>query len=562
MAHTRRVHPRTALLALVVAALLGVLTSTASAEFLRLADGSVMQGEITAHDDLGITLRRLDNGGIIRLRWSQLWSEDRDRLRKQYGLELPDFSVIATTPGDRLELIDGEVVEGRIVRDEADRYTVEYRDEDADKMAQRTVMKKLVRDNFRNVPINAMALKNPLEVYEDVRKRYEPLDANDHYILVQYCKLLGLYNEGRTHIDEAISRKPELAERLEPIRQLFDDLEAQKEIRLRIDEASSLIRKGRYPLAESILESVSATQGIAVSLQALAAEKMAWLNENAQHDVSKQWYRLIEVLAGMKAKDLDLQQARQYATGQMNNDIIAEILDTLFKNIKEGDVDAMRSKWTNHVQELFNSRDKSKYGTIKVTVDLMSFEGRSSVSGNGSSGQGQGAQGQGQSQGDMRDQIRDMIKQIQENPDQADALRKQLQDMMKGMQGGGGRRAILPDDYGKNDEPGRWYSVEPSENLAQEGGGRNGGGRNNGGSGFQQGGNQQGGNQQGGRQNGGPNGQGAQGQPKKPTPQELWDKSGQMSRRNYIIYLYCERNPTIERLKDKERGGAVQLWYR
>ena len=37
---------------------------------VRLADGSVLQGEVVRYDDRTVTLRRLDTGGEVSLRWS------------------------------------------------------------------------------------------------------------------------------------------------------------------------------------------------------------------------------------------------------------------------------------------------------------------------------------------------------------------------------------------------------------------------------------------------------------------------------------------------------------
>src|SRR5262245_63567978 len=55
------------------------------AEALRLRDGTLLFGEVLAHEESGVRVRRFDNGGVVDLRWDHLIPEEAERLREAYG---------------------------------------------------------------------------------------------------------------------------------------------------------------------------------------------------------------------------------------------------------------------------------------------------------------------------------------------------------------------------------------------------------------------------------------------------------------------------------------------
>lgn len=527
------------------------LSNEARADFLRLNDGTILQGKILDHDDLGITVQRLDNGGTVKLRWAQLQNEDRTRLRKGFGLELPDFRGMVTCLGDRIELIEGEPVEGRIVEEDNNRYSVEFMDEEKEKLAQKSVPKNKVRDVYRNCQINALALRTRKELYDQVLGEHPPKDANGEYLMAQYCKLLGVYDKGLDHIARAVAGKPELESRLAPLRDLFTDLLAQAGLRKQLEDVGRLIRRMKFGEAEAAITAILAEPKISDSIKALADEKKALLDQTAGDAVSKKFYDLIETFAQRKISEpnCDLGTAKGYATGQMHQDILNALA-------------AQFGLPADRCQNLFNARDKTKYRTLKVSFDLAALEGRMDLR----SGQGQGlapgpgrqgqqgqGQGQGQAQGAQAQagQIRDLMRQLAQNPE----ARKKLEDLMKGLQQGGNMiKPGLPETQ--------------DENLAQQMGGSMGQpeGRSGRGQGNGQGAQGQPGQARPGGQPGAQNqGQGANGQQanqQQVSPEEMWKKAPTTMRKSYVIYLYCERNKGMERVRQIENIGVAQIWYR
>ncbi|MHC5040639.1 MAG: hypothetical protein ACYTHM_25280, partial [Planctomycetota bacterium] len=101
-------------LGLAVAALL-VAAVQVSGEIVRLPDGRFLQGEIVESDKAGFVFKRWDTGGIVKLSWEQVHSDDRIRLRRTLGLEFADKEQRITVQGFRLHLKSGDILEGVVL---------------------------------------------------------------------------------------------------------------------------------------------------------------------------------------------------------------------------------------------------------------------------------------------------------------------------------------------------------------------------------------------------------------------------------------------------------------
>ena len=120
------------------------------AESFKLADGTIIQGEITDHDDKGITLKKLNGATTVKLRWSQLCEKDRKRLRKQFGLEMPDYKGMISVKGDRIETFDGKAYVGRIVTENSNRIVIERLDEEEKKVKDMHSKSRSYRQRFKD----------------------------------------------------------------------------------------------------------------------------------------------------------------------------------------------------------------------------------------------------------------------------------------------------------------------------------------------------------------------------------------------------------------------------
>jgi hypothetical protein len=73
---------------------------------LRLRDGGILWGAIDSHDEQELAFRRLDNGGVVHLRWSLLDPEEERELRTRFGyLETGVDEILVTA--EKVFLADG-----------------------------------------------------------------------------------------------------------------------------------------------------------------------------------------------------------------------------------------------------------------------------------------------------------------------------------------------------------------------------------------------------------------------------------------------------------------------
>jgi hypothetical protein len=113
-------------LAVMVLLALNIAPVPVYAEQIRLADGRFLQGEVTEVKEDGFTFKLTDSGGKVFLRWNQVDVGLKERLKNEKD---PDagLNLEIMVPGARLEMLDGTVHQGTIVRS-GNNYIVTNRD--------------------------------------------------------------------------------------------------------------------------------------------------------------------------------------------------------------------------------------------------------------------------------------------------------------------------------------------------------------------------------------------------------------------------------------------------
>jgi len=86
---------------------------------LRLRTGDILWGSIVSHEPENLTFRRLDNDGVVQLRWSLLDPTEEDELRLLFGYVEAQAEEL-TTQAERIVLGDGTEIIGLIVNRTAD----------------------------------------------------------------------------------------------------------------------------------------------------------------------------------------------------------------------------------------------------------------------------------------------------------------------------------------------------------------------------------------------------------------------------------------------------------
>src|SRR5262245_63521903 len=77
-----------------IAAAAALLVAPATAQTLQLADGQVLLAQVDNVDGDGLRVKRLDNGGVLELRWEQLSGDCAQKIKVAYGLAGDDQTEI------------------------------------------------------------------------------------------------------------------------------------------------------------------------------------------------------------------------------------------------------------------------------------------------------------------------------------------------------------------------------------------------------------------------------------------------------------------------------------
>ena len=83
-------------------------------EVIRVIDGRLLVGEILEHDLDGLVVQSARNGGTYRLSWGDLFPGEAERLKTGFGYRT-SFET-PTVSADRLLLVNGQQITGRILR--------------------------------------------------------------------------------------------------------------------------------------------------------------------------------------------------------------------------------------------------------------------------------------------------------------------------------------------------------------------------------------------------------------------------------------------------------------
>src|SRR5512134_1005767 len=79
-----------------------LLVALAPAQAVQLKTGELLMGEVEEPTDEGLTLKRFDNGGTLRLRWDQLSPASSERLKQLFSLSVDDETEV---------LVDADIIE-------------------------------------------------------------------------------------------------------------------------------------------------------------------------------------------------------------------------------------------------------------------------------------------------------------------------------------------------------------------------------------------------------------------------------------------------------------------
>jgi hypothetical protein len=310
------------------------LASTAFAQALQLADGRLLLATVTEASGDGLRLKRLDNGGVLDLRWEHLSLASADAWKRKLNL-LGDSQDELLTRADELEYLrEGtrQSVIGRLVERTPDHYVV---------MVKGQGIRVPVRDvvAVRKVDAPVMQIFTKDEFYNDRLTAQPPGDNADlHVLLAEDLLRVADFDRAAEHLQKAKgfgnSRNPGQIDALLGKVERFKA--AQKEFGLLAEIAAARSRGGLADFErgtkligqfEKDFPATKAKAEFDAEKKKFAAARTKFLTQQ----IADLWRRSIQTIADKKVSDtaVTLDQARDYAQSKMTDDLVARVAGLL-----------------------------------------------------------------------------------------------------------------------------------------------------------------------------------------------------------------------------------------
>jgi len=311
------------------------LAATATAQTLQLKGGRILLGEVADADSEGLRVQRLDNGGVLDLRWDHLTPECARRVQEAHGLVAEDEGEVMVeadvvtylSGGARLERI------GRIVERQRDDIVVE-------KLGQRLAIPRRDISGTRRIQVPVGQIFTSEQYYVMLLAEYAPGDdADKHVQLGDALSRARDYERAEQHLltaqelggGRSAGVLPAMIERVRVYQKAKAERDLLDQIRVRrmrggrddFDKGSELIAQFEQQFPDSPLES--------------EFERERKRFEQAQERylvgrITAIWRRLIRPTASgwLGATDnITLAKAKEYAESQMGKDIAERVAEQL-----------------------------------------------------------------------------------------------------------------------------------------------------------------------------------------------------------------------------------------
>ncbi len=174
---------------------------------LRLATGAEVSGVIPADgfdEARGVSLRRDDNGGLLRLRWDQIRDEDVVKIKRMYGYEGDEL------PPIQMQALEVRTATGGIVGLDAGREEgfLLLRKKDS---VVRVPLESI--QSIKTVQVDALTVEHPAAVFENKKREADLARPVDWYNLGLIAETLTLWEQARTCFSTVLELDPNFPRR-------------------------------------------------------------------------------------------------------------------------------------------------------------------------------------------------------------------------------------------------------------------------------------------------------------------------------------------------------------
>lgn len=331
---------------------LGVFISTGSllAQSLQLADGRVLLANVEDADGDGLRVRRLDNGGMLDLRWGQLSAASATTWKRKLNL-IGDEQDELTVRADEVHYVHNgrkQSIIGRILDPTSDPLVIQAKG----------VPYRIPRSSLRGVrktEVPALQVFTKEEFYNDAHDRHGPgKSADKHMLLAEELIKFRDYDRASEHLEKAKEldnardkgKVATLIDRLNRFKAAAKELGMLEQVQIaRSRGGMKDFVKGREWIAK--FEEEFPNTKLKAEFEREKTRFEAARTRFYTGKVADQWRRAIRTIATKQVgkDDFNLQAAKDFAQNDMSKAIIASLSDSLALTPEE-----VESMWSNRKQ--------------------------------------------------------------------------------------------------------------------------------------------------------------------------------------------------------------------
>ncbi|MFN0207574.1 MAG: hypothetical protein ACKVS6_14805 [Planctomycetota bacterium] len=305
-------------------------------EFIPLRDGEILVGEISSHNEDGLEIKRLDNGGIVNLRWGQLAPPFEKKLKTNFGYIFEEQDEI-TVPADEITLRDGTKRVGKILTQSNDQIVLK------DSKSTLTYERSTVVGAPVQVTAPALEIYTKDELYTEQVSTVDLATPEGNMTLARYLEQINDFTRAIQHwnevkkldanfhptdVSKSLARLEEKKARQEEIDYLLEIERA----RARKQYDKGILLCDEFP--KKFVKSAASTRA---DVEKRKKNIEAARHAERVHRVWVEYHRQAELLCRNKAGDrkLTLDAAKSWSNSELAKEIIAAAVPVLQKNWKE-----------------------------------------------------------------------------------------------------------------------------------------------------------------------------------------------------------------------------------
>ena len=343
----------------------------ARAQSVQLADGRVLLAEVEPGSVTGegMRVRRLDNGGMLDLRWDHLTPASATAWKKRFDLAGDAQEEITVRADEVTYEIGGtrRTALGRIVEQGADTIVVQQK-------GVPSVIKRRDVVGVRKIDAPVTQVMTREEYYSDLVTQMSPGgDADKHLLVAEQLMKVRDYDRALEHVEKARaagnSKNPPQIDALAGKLQRYK--EAAKELKLMEDIQAARSRGGLadFDKGGKLIAQFEKEYPQTKLKAEFDAEKRRFAESRTRYltgQVAERWRESIRVVADKACGDagLTLQAARDYATGKMTDDIVTRVSGALKLDAAE-----VKSLWAGRKDNALGRRPEAfSYGLGSWTL--------------------------------------------------------------------------------------------------------------------------------------------------------------------------------------------------